>query len=84
LERACLSYTSIYKNNYKNVHCALCNGLDRSDVQTMCEVMERGFLAVNSYAVLLDFRNADTYVSPETCQHGTLFNRHKVKPCFKY
>jgi len=83
LERACLSYTSIYKNNYKNVHCALCNGLDRSDVQTMCRFPPMR-IPVNYYAVLLNFRNAETSVSPELCHHGTLFNRHKVKPSFKY
>ena len=77
LERACLSYTSIYNYNYKNVHCALCNGLERSDVQTMCKGLKPGSITVNSYAVLLDFRNAETSISPESCQQGTLFNRHK-------
>ncbi|WAR27406.1 hypothetical protein MAR_013110, partial [Mya arenaria] len=36
LEKACLSYTSTYKFQYKNVHCALCNGFEREDVEPFC------------------------------------------------
>ncbi|KAH3748537.1 hypothetical protein DPMN_182983 [Dreissena polymorpha] len=41
-EMACLSYTSLFKDQYKNVHCFMCNGHIESEVEETCEIDEIG------------------------------------------
>ncbi|XP_045187248.2 uncharacterized protein LOC123545052 [Mercenaria mercenaria] len=36
LEEACLSYESVY-SNFRNVHCLLCNSLNKSEVKRTCQ-----------------------------------------------
>lgn len=38
IERACRTYTSLYRNNYKNVFCFICNHGDESNTQMQCDV----------------------------------------------
>ncbi|WAR27410.1 TCuncharacterized [Mya arenaria] len=49
LEQACLSYTAIYRNQYKNIHCALCNTHGRADVLETCKNTCHQLMCPKSY-----------------------------------
>ncbi|KAH3837388.1 hypothetical protein DPMN_110776 [Dreissena polymorpha] len=36
VEEACLSYESVYKGEYKNVHCFMCNGYEKAEIDDYC------------------------------------------------
>ena len=57
LESLCTSYLSSYKE-YKNVHCFLCNGYDRSLVEEICEEGPP-IWRPSSFISLLDFNNLE-------------------------
>ena len=56
LESLCTSYLSSYKG-YKNVHCYLCNGFDRSAIEEICDVDTEW--QPSSFVSLLDFNNLE-------------------------
>jgi len=58
LEEACLSYTSAYNTSYKNVHCFLCNGHDRTDNEELCKSPDVKATRP-SFVALLDFNNLE-------------------------
>ena len=67
LESLCTSYLSSYKG-YKNVHCYLCNGFDRSTIEEIC-LDEAPTWRPSSFVSLLDFNNlelSDKEESPES------------------
>ena len=67
-ERACLSYESIYKVYYRNVHCYLCNKEPEDIVQGICDLYGEGYHP-NSFVALLDFTGlAETFALPRMTQ----------------
>ncbi|KAL4223471.1 hypothetical protein ACF0H5_016942 [Mactra antiquata] len=61
LELACLSYRSVYKG-YKNVHCYLCNGFNREDIESTCD-LQSGNGGAPSFLALLDFNDLEDDIS---------------------
>ena len=64
-ERACLSYMSVYKKRYRNVHCYLCNKKSEDEIQEICKEEDYGYQP-NSFVALLDFKGlVETLASAE-------------------
>ena len=85
-ESACLSYTSIFAYRYKNVHCALCNGLTRENYELNCHIFDGEISYGSSYADLLDFNEGNHWIghdrSDTKCTHvDTLLNKIEVIFC---
>ncbi|KAH3755333.1 hypothetical protein DPMN_190024 [Dreissena polymorpha] len=60
-EMACLSYTSLYNDKYKNVHCFMCNGHIEFEVKETCE-FEKTVSAAPTFlpfTVVLDFKRKE-------------------------
>lgn len=81
IESLCVSYLSAYKG-YKNVHCYLCNGFDRS---TIIEICEEGLESwqPSSFATLLDFNNLRTLEEnnmdqSEHCHNDQIYDKWAV------
>ncbi|XP_045165325.2 uncharacterized protein LOC123529170 [Mercenaria mercenaria] len=36
-ETSCLSYTSVYTDKFKNIHCYICNGFKETDIEYSCQ-----------------------------------------------
>ncbi|KAH3738247.1 hypothetical protein DPMN_044877 [Dreissena polymorpha] len=56
VEEACLSYESVYNDEYKNVHCFMCNGYEKAEIDDTCS-WDSGILPPTpfSYTALLFF-----------------------------
>ncbi|XP_045166357.2 uncharacterized protein LOC123529859 [Mercenaria mercenaria] len=37
-EASCLSYTSVYTDTFKNIHCFICNGFKETDIEYSCQI----------------------------------------------
>ena len=86
LERACVSYTSVYLDFYKNVHCYLCNMSPEEEVREVCERGNSPYHP-NSFVALLDFQGLQeieqtTQTAEVQCPTGYDYDPLKVSNMF--
>ncbi|XP_066977520.1 uncharacterized protein [Macrobrachium rosenbergii] len=84
VEDLCLSYTAVrykFDRPYRNIHCALCNGVDLESTFCINRVFFRDFFLDSfnnqSFALLLDFKDrtgGNIVGSTTTCKLGEVFD----------
>jgi hypothetical protein len=81
IESACHSYSSIY-DNFKNIHCFLCNGHSINDINDIC-LMGQVSGDGSSFVALLNFdyleRSTESgSIGMTTCSSGSRYDPYKV------
>lgn len=78
IDKACISYTSWYKDRYRNVFCYMCN-TNRKPNETECD-QEQGKIVgkLPSFTTLLDFTEDHSTTPYTTCYSGYLWDPYQV------